>query len=212
MRTSIVFFILFSFFTNKCNAQWDSLEDFFYAGIKGGITQSNIEEIENTLIPPYIPFQSYNTGNNAKTGFTIGAELMFKAERYVSGGFGLKYYQKNANHNKLKQIDYDADISEVMSFGDFSYSDDSLLLYNVSFNYAFMDIYFFGKFYPFDEKTTFEQFNITVGGGFSPIVKQAIKYRSNDDPAINMLVEENLNRYLDGTFGYICGIWIRGRI
>lgn len=152
MPLRILLFVIIFFPSQSLSGQFEANE--FYYGFSGGLNYSAISEVQTTLIRPVFSESTYTATDKNKLGYNISA---FVYMRFPDSKFAIQ-----------------PAIGYVRKGGQFQYTDIEELEYNLDFNYAYVHISPYFKFY------TAEGFNILFGPQLGFIINRTdLKYSSN---------------------------------
>lgn len=159
--------------------------DGFFWGLKAGATYSSIDGLANTLIDPIYPEDSYETATDPRLGGTVSLFIDYRhsSDAYLAARLEFGY---------------------TMQGGTFAYQDVNDLTYELGVNYDYLTIAPLLKLnIPPDWPYLLAgvQFGINVTG-------QNLSYTSNDDPGIDLQVQQSLRDVLKGrsNTGLVAGL------
>ena len=174
-KYTIAFFIALLFLLSTSQSVQGQLdENEFYYGFMAGITKSGLSDVSTTLIRPIFSTETYNVSSSDRIGFTAGAFVYYK---FKDSKFAI---QPEINY-------YDGG-------GLFHYEDNEELNYDISFNYAHLQIAPIIKFY-------FAQgVHLTIGPQLGMILnRSSLKYTSNmPELGPDLQIQQSLRQVLKG--------------
>jgi len=149
-------------------------ESKFYYGFSGGISYSNIGEVQTTLIRPIFPESTFSTNS-------------FQSLGPVFGGF--VYYKF-----KDSKLAIQPEINFANQGGGFHYEDVEGLEYDITFKYSYLNINPTIKFY------TVHGLNVAAGVQMGIITdRSALTYTSNQpELGPDLQVQQSLRQVLKG--------------
>lgn len=165
-------FIMLLLSTLSLSAQLE--DDKFYYGFFAGVTQSQISEVQTTLIRPIFPVETYSTRIDPLRGFTAGAVVYYRFEK--------------------SKFAIQPEISYASQGGIFHYEDIEELQYDMQFNYSFLNITPMVKFY------TVHGLYASVGPQLGIIInRSSLTYTSNQpDFGPDLQIQQSLREVLKG--------------
>lgn len=159
--------------------------DGFFWGFKAGATYSSLDGLRNTLIDPVYPEELFSTADEPRLGGTVAFFIDYRhsSDAYLAGRLELGY---------------------TMQGGSFTYEDANGLNYELGVNYDYLTITPLIKLnIPPDWPYVLAgiQFGVNLSG-------QNLTYSSNDDPGIDLQVQQSLRDVLKGrsNTGLVAGI------
>lgn len=164
--------ILFFLATTIVDAQLEEKE--FYYGFSAGVTKSGMSDVSTTLIRPIFSTDTYSISSSDRLGFTAGAFVYYK---FKDSKFAI---QPEINY-------YDGG-------GLFHYEDNEELSYDISFNYAHLQIAPIIKFY------FAKGVHLAVGPQLGMILnRSSLKYTSNmPELGPDLQIQQSLRQVLKG--------------
>ena len=168
----IYLYIALMFSSLSLTAQLE--DDKFYYGFFAGVTQSQISEVQSTLIRPIFPVDTYSTRVDPLLGFTAGAVVYYRFEK--------------------SKFAIQPEISYASQGGIFHYEDIEELQYDIRFHYSFLHITPMVKFY------TVHGLYASVGPQLGIIInRSSLTYTSNQpDFGPDLQIQQSLREVLKG--------------
>lgn len=149
-------------------------EEHFHYGFSAGVTQSSLGEIRTTLIRPIFPEDTYKTRSEDLVGFTASAFVYYRFRK--------------------SQFAIQPEINYMDGGGIFNYQDTDDLMYDIQFNYAYLQIAPMIKYYMAAGAY------ITLGPQLGMIVdRSALGYTSNQpELGPDLQIQQSLREVLKG--------------
>ena len=149
-------------------------EDKFYYGFSAGASYSSLSEISTTLIRPIFPVDTYETSRHSRLGFSGGTFIFFRFEK-----------SKFAIRPEINFQDMG---------GIFHYEDINDLIYDISFDYSYIQISPIIKYY------LAAGANIQIGPQLGFIVNRSSLGYTSNQPELgpDLQIQQSLSQVLKG--------------
>ncbi len=146
----------------------------FYYGFTAGATFSTLSEVQTTIIRPIFPVDTYETKNVPSTGVTTG---MFVYYKFPKSKFAIQ-----------PQINF------ASQGGIFHYEDVEDLMYDIHFNYNYLNLSPLIKFY------TVHGLFLTGGPQIGIIINRSALNYSSNQPELgpDLQIQQSLREVLKG--------------